>query len=156
MSLFVKYVNELKKRVNAKRSNAHVTVPFEKLKDEALLHFIRNDQLLHFPELFNYLESVVKTLTVMPPLITQLIIFRDNKGLLRAKSKLKSLQNSVTYPILLSKNSHVAKLIIQETHDKLAHVGVYSVLSRLRQIYSTPSCFSAVKKYPRECILRED
>ena len=56
------------------------------------------------------------------------------------------------FPILLHQNSILTKLIILDSHEKLAHSGSYSVLTELRRNFYIPKHFSTVKKSLKECV----
>lgn len=49
------------------------------------------------------------------------------------------------FPILLNKKSTLAKLIIMEYHEKMAHAGCYSVLSEMRKKFWIPHYFPQSK-----------
>ena len=55
-------------------------------------------------------------------------------------------------PILLPYSSILTERIIQCTHAKLAHSGIYSVVRELRRNFWIEKCFSATKKVLKSCI----
>ena len=64
--------------------------------------------------------------------------FKDEIGLTRVQSRLanaKHLTYDERFPIILPKNSHLTKLLIQDEHSKSAHMGANYVLSMLRKSY---------------------
>ncbi|XP_068224855.1 uncharacterized protein, partial [Palaemon carinicauda] len=54
---------------------------------EAYHRVILLDQRSQFPEIFEYFNSASKKLSDIPPLVSQLNVYQDNKGLLRVKIK---------------------------------------------------------------------
>lgn len=89
----------------------------------------------------------------MPNLIKQLNVFLDSDGLLRVRSKFKSrvVDGRIYEPILLSKYSSLADLIISSMHKNMGHSGKYSVLAQIRKEFYIPSMFSKVKFVISKC-----
>ena len=108
---------------------------------------IRQDQLVNYPEVVNFfLEKKIVSNRNIPAIVTQLNISMDKQGVLRVASKFDRWSEHSRYrsPILLSKNSHLTILIVQELHSKNGHSGIYSTLNELRRDYYVPSHFSVV------------
>ncbi|XP_011858236.1 PREDICTED: uncharacterized protein LOC105555806, partial [Vollenhovia emeryi] len=74
--------------------------------------------------------------------------------LLRVGGRLKhsELEYDNKYPILLPCNNHLSKLLIVETHAKLAHAGAQTTLYALRQEYWILNGKMYVKKLLRKCV----
>lgn len=127
---------------------------FENTFTEASIQIIRRDQLKCFPEVFKYFKKSNSVLADIPPVVSRLNVFLDNKGLLRVKCKFKKWQENrdQSFPILLDKTSHLTEIIILDIHKKLAHMGCYSILSELRKQFYIPSVFSTVKRCLKLCI----
>lgn len=151
-SYVLRFINKLKMRLNVHYIDKYIVHEPNEIKDHALFVVLKQDQMLHFPEIVHYFNSANKNLNSIPPLVTQLNIFCDDQGILRVKCKLKSYKRIINYPVLLSKKSYVSKLLILHIHNSLSHAGVYSVLSELRKLYYIPSCFSCVKRALKECV----
>ncbi|XP_068200128.1 uncharacterized protein [Palaemon carinicauda] len=115
----------------------------------ALVHLILNDQQNHFADVLEHFSKGFSAVKDIPGIVSQLNVFVDNDGILRVKSKFK---NAKKFPILLSRDSHLTKLIILYIHHKLAHSGCYAVLAELRRHYFIPRNFSSVKKILRQCV----
>ena len=101
------------------------------------------------------LNSVFPNKKDLPPLISQLNVFRDADGILRVGSKFlksKSKSNNRYCPVLLSKESYLTKLVIREVHANFNHAGIYSCLSALKKEYWIPNIFSTVKKVVKLCV----
>ena len=81
-------------------------------------------------------------------------IYIDSEGLLRVRSKCDRLKADQRYsfPLLLSKDSHLVPLIIMDLHKKMAHAGCYALLAELRKRFWIPHFFSIVKRILRQCI----
>ena len=148
----LKFINRLKATSNRKKGSDYKIVDDSSLPQTALNCLIRQDQNSHFLEIVNYLASGPTAVKSIPSLVSQLNLFVDSEGILRVKCKLRSWGKLVNFPILLSKQSYVAKLLIVKIHENLAHGGVYSVLANLRKSYWIPSYFTVVKRVLRDCV----
>ena len=152
----LKYINALIIRIKtgmpSKFSNTKV-YSNEELRDRALIHIIKRDQELHFPDCTQFFLSESKALNKIPLIVTQLNVFKDEFSVLRVKSKFKRWKDHTgELPILLSKNSYLSKLIIRQIHERLNHAGYYSVLGELRKKFWVPCAFSTVKSCIRKCV----
>ncbi|XP_068204846.1 uncharacterized protein [Palaemon carinicauda] len=145
------FVNKLKIKVMARDPNK-----FNHLKAfhfffffaEASRLLLSRDQGCYFAEELEYFNSSERLLKDVPRILGQLNIYIDKEGLLRVRSKLSRLKDEGRYrfPILLSKDSTLTKLIIRDYHERFAHEGVYSVLSEMRKMFWVSKSFSTVKK----------
>jgi hypothetical protein len=88
----------------------------------------------------------------MPNLVGQLNVIKGIDGLLRVRAKFKRWTDKKPLPLLLSRSSALAKLLVLDLHKKLKHAGIYSVLSELRKEVWIPRCFSFVKKLIKTCV----
>lgn len=113
---------------------------------------IFRDQNVHFPEIHGYFDCTSRTLKGIPNLVTQLNVFKDRDGLLRVKAKMKFWSDTQKYPLLMSKNSYLSKLLINDYHARLNHAGCYVVLSELRKDFYIPHVFSLVKSTLSNCV----
>ncbi|XP_064093033.1 uncharacterized protein LOC135205806 [Macrobrachium nipponense] len=77
-----------------------------------------------------------------------LLFYGSTKESFRVKSKFKKwhVNSNQGFPILLSKNSALTNIIVNDIHVQLAHSGCYAVLSELRKSFYIPCHFSVVKK----------
>ena len=108
--------------------------------------------------MFEYFNLKDKTLKKLPNIVSQLNLYLDPEGLIRVKSKcrrMKEIQslNKFSFPLLISKNSHLSKLVIRDLHLKLSHAGCYSVLAELRKNFWITHVYSTVKKVLSDCLL---
>ena len=147
----LKFVDLLKSRIANRFQHIGINND-DTIHTRALQLAILQDQHSQFSDIHQYFDSKSKNIKDIPNLISQLNVFRDKSGLLRVKCKLKSGDRYGGFPILMSKNSYLTKLLILEAHGNSKHSGIYSVLTELRPKFWIPSCFSLVKKTIRGCI----
>ena len=148
------FVGRILRSLHMKGKLTHIeAIDESNVHDRAVRMIIRADQQEHFHNIFEFFERKSNLLKDIPPLVNKLNLFLDD-GILKVKSKL-SCPNGVkyAYPILLSKNSDVAKLIIRDTHEDISHGGCYTLLSHLRKKFWIESFFSTVKKVLKDCII---
>ena len=152
----LRFVNNLKLALKRKSKKfAHLSCWDESanLYTLAQTTIIAADQRVHFPDIFAYFESSNKRVHSMPNLVSQLNLFVDEHGLLRVRSKFDRWKNlKFAYPLLLAKSSTLVQLLLSDTHAKLAHAGVYSMLAELRKEYYVPHYFSVAKRYLKTCV----
>jgi len=118
----------------------------ENLNSKALRLIIKSEQLMCFPDVVSYFDDVKVKNKDIPNMVTQMNLFMDNSSLIRVGSKMlkrRKFKSDAHCPVLLSKDSHVTKLIIRQTHEKLNHAGIYTVLTYLRKKYWIPHYFSS-------------
>lgn len=156
-SFVLRFINTLKHKLKL-RNDKYMHVPVLQDCDidrEAIKHVIRSVQIVEFPCLFRYFECKAVPIKDIPPLINKLNIFRDSNGLLRVKTKMQRWRhfNAEEYPLLLSKSSHLTRLITHHIHIKLQHSGLYCTLNEFRKSYYVEHCFSVVKKLLKDCII---
>ncbi len=121
----------------------------------ASTQIIMRDQHIRFPECIEYFESPIKRVKDLPNIVGQLNIYPDSDGLLRVRSKCcrGKDKNKTYFPILLSKNSILTKLIVSNLHTKLSHAGCYTLLHELRKRFWIPQILSLVKLILRGCMI---
>ena len=116
---------------------------------------IRRDQRKHFPEIFEYFESRNRLLKDIPKLVEQLIVYVDQEGLLRVRSKMQKLKDDkrMRFPLLVSKDSLLTKYIVLDYHERFSHAGCYRLLAEVHKIFWIPRFFSVVKRIIRTCFI---
>ena len=79
--------------------------------------------------------------------------YRD--GLLRVGGRLRNapIAEDEKHPVILPKNHHVSKLIIQHIHRKIGHQGRNHILAELRQKYWVIGAGAMTKIVVRKCII---
>ncbi|XP_068234314.1 uncharacterized protein [Palaemon carinicauda] len=82
-------------------------------------------------------------------------LYPDTHNLIRVICKFneKCSVTNQTYPILLSRESTLTKLIILDEHLLLKHAGCYALLTELRRKFWIPKFFSTVKRILKECVV---
>ena len=85
---------------------------------------------------------------VKRPLVRQLWLFVDDKGLLKCGGRIHNapLSELARFPYLLPQNNHRTALIVNHVHVLLSHAGVGSTLTALRQSSWISSGCQYVKK----------
>ena len=109
-----------------------------------------------FKKELDFLKSDKKD-KIIPSLVNDLNLFIDGFGILRCKGRLSKLNYydiSVTEPILIGKNSHFTRLLIENQHRLAKHQGVGTCLSLLRQNgYWCPQGRQTVKSVLSTCLV---
>jgi len=85
----------------------------------------------------------------------QFNLFNDEKGILRYGGRLSNaeLQYGMKHPIFLSKQQHLALLIVRQAHDRVFHNGVRDTLTEVRSKYWIVRVRSLVKNVVQKCDL---
>ena len=151
------FINKLKSKVKSKKPNIYENL---KVKEsgffkESMKKLLILEQSKYYSDVFNYF-SLTRNKFDAPDIVYKLNLFVDTDGLIKVKGKCHYLKTSKykidSFPILLSSDSYLTKLIILNIHEKTAHSGKYVVLNELRRKFWIPRCFSIVKKQLRNCI----
>ena len=81
-------------------------------------------------------------------LVHQLGIQLDEHGRLRSHGRFEHspVPLPTKTPVLLPRNEHYTRLLIQDTHERLLHAGISHTLSQVRQTYWIPQERAAVRK----------
>ncbi|XP_077978115.1 uncharacterized protein LOC144433645 [Glandiceps talaboti] len=100
------------------------------------------------------IAALSKKSTVKEPLVTQLRLFLDGKGILRLGGRLHNapIDYSTKFPALLPRNHEFTHLLIRHAHFKVFHAGIQSTVTHIRQRYWIPSIREAVKAALRKCV----
>lgn len=80
-------------------------------------------------------------------------LFEDKEGILRCKGRLENapIPYDAKFPILLPRDSHVAKLLVLEAHEIVKHNGVQETLAQLRRQYWVVRGRQLVRKLISKC-----
>ena len=140
-------------------------VPFVLFKDKitsdivnfntkAKLHLIYVMQMQSFQEEFSYLKSHY-TKQPIPISVRDMDLFIDKNGLLRSRLRVGKVDNfsyEVKNPILLAKKHPLTKLIIQNCHARVKHLGIQAMLNKVRMTgYRIPQPRQSVKNAISSC-----
>ena len=151
MANVLKFVDILKSRVkNKSNPNSAEASPTPNYHVKAWNTILSTEQQLRFPEVFDYLKSPQKHLKNIPDAINRFNLYRDEKGLLRVRSKFQ--KDERVNPIFISSDGPLAPLIIQDIHEKLGHLGIHSVIRELYKTLWITKCWSTVKRTLKDCI----
>ena len=140
-----KFVNNLKSKLKGKNSVSSTLKNSTKLATDRILQEM---QLVAYPEVIEYFNLSSPRNKDMPNVVMQLNLFVCKDNLIRIGGKMnRETCNNKYFPILLPKDGHITKLLILDSHERLKHSGIHSVLSHLRAHFWIPSCFSTTKRY---------
>ncbi|KAJ0181817.1 hypothetical protein K1T71_002539 [Dendrolimus kikuchii] len=80
--------------------------------------------------------------------------FRDNNGIWRVGGRLQhaSLSEDRKHPILIPRQSHIAKLIIANAHEKTLHGGPQLTINYIHSKYWIVNLRNLVKSYIHKCV----
>jgi len=152
----LKFVNKLKFKFKSKnpKSDHLVCRDDDELFKMGWKIALREDQAIWFESVLSFLRYGGNSSRDMPDLVGRLNLILDDDGLLRVKSKFSRWKDhpNFAFPVLLSKDSLLTKLIIHELHSANAHIGCYSLLAELRKTYWVQCVFSTVRKVLKECV----
>ena len=78
-----------------------------------------------------------------------------NEGLLRVGGRLRKVNDvdALRHPIVVPKDSSVTALLVKESHERLGHLGVGTVLADLRERFWIVNGHATVKKILRRCVI---
>ena len=84
----------------------------------------------------------------------QLDLFCDDRGIWRCKGRIQNadVPFSTKHPILLTRQHHLAELLVRRAHDRVFHGGVKSTLTELRSQYWIVRGRSYVRQILRKCV----
>jgi len=144
-ALVLEFVYQLKVRVG-KIQSSQSNIDF---RSAAFARIIEAEQRIHHPDLCAYFDAGSRNLKDVPQMVNQLNLVREN-SVIRVKSKFPRTENG--YPTLLPKKSLLTEMIIRDCHEKMAHIGTYTILRELRPYYYITNCYSMVRRVIRNCV----
>jgi len=118
--------------------------------------WIQACQRLRYPlEMTSANSKCIRSEVKKPPLVRQLRLFIDDRGLLRCGGRIHNapLSELARFPYLLPQNDHLTALIVYHTHALLSHAGVGSTLTAIRQSFWIPCGRQYIKKLLRRCTI---
>lgn len=88
------------------------------------------------------------------PLVGQLKLYTDKKGLLRCTGRIQNapVKESTKYPLLLPTHYSLTSLIVMDAHTKTLHAGLNSTIAYIQQKYWIPRIRQCVKSQIRKCV----
>ena len=119
--------------------------------ERAERYIIKRVQSDYFPEEIAYLHETNKKQAKVPQYVSQFGLCLDENQILRCKSRLHNAQISYQEknPILINGESHLAKLIIAESHNAVLHNGIAQTVCHIRRKYWIPRARQLVKGFIR-------
>ena len=117
---------------------------------------IRSIQTEAFSDEYSFLSGGKGDKDRKPPLlVSQLNLFLDENGIIRACSRIRnsSVSDSAKAPVLLPARNRYTELLIWEYHYRMLHSGIRDTLNAIRQKYWILKGRSVVKRVLRPCIV---
>ncbi|XP_055921716.1 uncharacterized protein LOC129952857 [Eupeodes corollae] len=113
---------------------------------------IKFHQHLSFPLEINSIKSGVNLSKGNK--LASLAPFVDDQGLLRVGGRIQesNVAYSAKHPIILDKNTRIAKLIVDHFHSSNCHAGVSLLFAILRQEYYIIGCRNLLRKIVHKCV----
>ena len=147
-------INVQKWKTKSEREAAlkSVKLPLEIL-ERAEMSIIRHVQSQHFGK---ELQMLTKPDTLQSKGLNRLSKLDPilNNGVIRVGGRLEraTVSYEAKHPAIIPKESHIARLILEDVHKSVGHMGYNAVLSELRQKYWMPSIGSILKKVLSKCV----
>ena len=125
-------------------------------KKKALEYWVKVAQGEWFQKELDFLNNPNKlNETNIPPLVANLNLFLDEKGIIRSRGRISKClyyKYEVHNPVLLPKEHRLTTLIIYDCHTKMQHLGIGTTLNYIReQGYWIPRGRAAVKTALSTC-----
>ena len=125
-------------------------------KVKALEYWIKIVQSECFKKEIEFLKHGINNENKVPPLVMNLNLFIDNKGIIRSRGRIAKclyFNYDVHNPILLPKGHRFTSLFIKYCHSKVQHLGIGTTLNYLRgQGFWIAKGRAAVKTEISDCI----
>ncbi|XP_071169838.1 uncharacterized protein [Mytilus edulis] len=130
------------------RKHQHLEV--DEIQNASLV-LIRNVQQTIF---MNAIRNIVSKDTNGLPIVRQLRLFIDEKGLLRSGGRINDalVSKTVKYPYLLPTKHPLTTLVILDAHKLQNHSGINGTITLIQQTYWIPKIRQRVKNALRNCI----
>ena len=116
------------------------------------VHLIKVMQSQSYSKELEYLKNPKDK---APILVVNLNLFVDKVGILRAGGRIGKHDNikfDLAYPIMLAKEHHLTKLIIEDCHERCLHLGVGATLSKVRlEGFWIPRARQVIRKVLTPC-----
>ena len=144
------FINNLKVRVHKSKPELFSNIKSCNYAD-SVNYVISVDQRRDFKDVFDYTQDPDNR---SPQIVSQLNLFLDSNSIIRVRGKMDRLEApyDLKYPILIHRNSHLAKCIINDLHLNTHHAGIYKILNLLRKEFYIPSAYSVVKSIVNSCV----
>uniref|UniRef100_A0A2S2P1X6 Integrase catalytic domain-containing protein n=1 Tax=Schizaphis graminum TaxID=13262 RepID=A0A2S2P1X6_SCHGA len=119
--------------------------------ERVLMKVTMYTQRLYYSDLYHQL--VTSNSIVTPSSLAQLAPFVDDHGIIRVGGRLQhsDLSTDAKHPILLSKSSHLAQLIVHHYHHNTLHGGTRLVASLIQRRFWIVSIRAAIRQIISKC-----
>ena len=123
---------------------------FMKTDKDLLTQVIKDEQRKCVPPVLDDLQTGHRKLKLTKDLGLHL----DGQGVIRCRGRITEadVPLATKQPILLPRNSHLTKLIVENSHKLTLHAGVGDTLAHIRQRYWIPRGRQTVKSILKDCI----
>ena len=122
--------------------------------EDGKIYLLKEMQKSSFPKELEYLANPSSVESV-PPLVSNLDLFLDNKGVIRSRGRIGKAQlfnYEIMNPVLLAKDSHLTRLVIEFYHRRCKHLGIQCTLNAIRTNgFWIPRMRQCVKKVLSNC-----
>lgn len=141
--------NKVYERDPAKYSDLNINMNTYVLAQKYL---IKTSQHLSFPGVLDFFRG---NRAKCEPLVTQLNLFLDEDGIIKASSKLRKLESETLSktPILLSRSCYLTKLIVRDLHLRMRCAQMFKLLASLRNEFYIPKAYTLIKNMIKNCMI---
>ena len=155
MGMF-RFINKLKSIVKTKQPERFQSL--KPLNEDELHNFVSMfifscDQKLTLTDIHDYFNKPLINKKDIPPLVSQLNLYRDQNGIIKVNSKFSrnSVADNYKIPVLIARKSRLAELLVNHYHEDLSHANRFTVLSEIKKKIWIPRSFSLVKTATKNC-----
>ena len=101
-----------------------------------------------------WIREIQRQIKEQTTLTQQLGLYKDEDNILRCRGRLANahLSPETRYPILMPRDHHISKLIVEDCHRKVNHGGLRETLAELRSQYWVTKGRRFVKKTLHRCV----
>ena len=132
------------------KKNGDLTLEEEKAGSKQIILLMQKE---YFPEEYKTLIKKSKGRKTNNALVNQLNLCLED-DIIKCKGRLEHSQLSyeAKFPILLHKGWNISKIIMRESHQRVAHMGVGATVADLRQRYWVPQARQLAKNEIHRCV----
>lgn len=122
------------------------------VESQALKLIIKETQQRNFIDCISYCKNPKNK---KPELVHSLNLFIDSDNILRCQGRLSNanLPYETVHPILIPKNDHVTRLLINDRHLKVKHGGVQDTMTKLREEFWIIKARQTIKNVLHTCFI---
>ena len=122
------------------------------IESQALKLIIKETQKRNLSDCIDYCNNPQNK---KPELVNSLNLFIDSDEILRCRGRLgnANLPYETVHPILIPKNDHVTKLLIEDRHLEVKHGGVQDTMIKLREEFWIIKGRQTIKNVLHKCLI---